>query len=57
MTRKKILMAIGGSSASGVRMIVVRERTTSRKTCTGSDRALLLIGCVTVRVSIFASMD
>jgi hypothetical protein len=37
MTKKKMLMAIGGKSASGVRMIVIRFRFVSKKTWYGKD--------------------
>jgi hypothetical protein len=58
MIRKKILMASGGRSASGVRMMVVRERKASKKMCTGSERALFFSGCATdiVVVVVFAFM-
>ena len=45
-----MLIATGGSNASGVRMMVVKERTTSRNTLTGSERELLLPGFVMVKL-------
>ena len=51
-----MLIATGGSKASGVRMMVVNERTTSRNTFTGNESEFLLSDFVLVKLLTCVSM-